>query len=133
MASAGAARYVAVVDDDAGACAGMARLLRAVGMRVDTYSSAEALLATGAAWSYDCLVLDVRLTGMSGLELQQQLSRTGVTVPAIIVSAHDDPLTREEARRNGAVAFFGKTEPGALVIDAIERHSAPARARLASR
>ena len=131
MGSARAACWVAVVDDDAGACTGMARLLRAVGMRVDTFSSAEALLEAGPRWPYDCFVLDVRLTGMTGLELQRRLTELDVTTPVVIVSAHDDPQTREEARRQGVVAFFGKTEPGSLVIDAIERHTA-ASVRLAS-
>jgi len=132
MTSARAACRVAVVDDDGGACTAMARLLRAVGMRVDTYSSAEALLEAGPRWPYDCFVLDVRLTGMTGLELHRRLLELQVHTPVVVVSAHDDPQTRDEARRQGAVAFFGKTEPGALVIDAIERHSAAGPARLAS-
>ena len=130
MATARADFWVAVVDDDGGACTAMARLLRAVGMRVDTYSSAEALLAAGPRWPYDCFVFDVRLTGMTGLELHRRMLELDVHTPVVVVSAHDDPQTRDEARRQGAVAFFGKTEPGSLVIDAIERHAgAPAEHR----
>ena len=132
MTSARAACWIAVVDDDGGACTAMARLLRACGMRVDTFSSAEALLEVGPRWPYDCFVLDVRMTGMTGLELQRRLAELQVTTPVVIVSAHDDPSTREEARRQGAVAFFGKTEPGSLVVDAIERHAGSRPARLAS-
>lgn len=114
---------VAIVDDDPGACAGMARLLRAVGMAVDTYPSAEALLAAPRLASYDGLVLDVRLGGISGLELHRQLVQRKLGIPVVFVSAHDDPQTRSDAQRLGCEAFFGKTEPGSRVIEAL-RHGA---------
>jgi FixJ family two-component response regulator len=86
------------------------------------------LLAAGPEWPYHCFVLDVRLPGMSGLELHRFLVRRQVRTPVVIVSADDDPQTREQARRQGAVAFFGKTESGALLIDTIERHADACRA-----
>ena len=110
---------VAVVDDDPGACAGMARLLRAIGMQVDTYASGEDYLASPQLPTYDGLVLDVRMGGMSGLELQRQLCGRMPGLPVVFVTAHDDPGTRREAERQGCVAFFGKTESGNLVIDAL--------------
>lgn len=116
---AGASRYVALVDDDVGACVGLARLLRAVGMHVSTFSSAEGFLESGPPWPYDCLVLDVRLTGMSGLELLRRLDEWNVRLPVLMVSADDDPKTRDQARRLGALGFFYKTEPGDALIDAI--------------
>jgi len=115
-------RRIAVVDDDTGACTAMLRFLRACGMRVEGYSSAEAFLAAGACEQFDCLILDVCLPGMSGLELQRALAKRGPVPPAIMVSAHDDPHTREAALRQGAVEFFGKTDTGDSLIDAIERH-----------
>ena len=114
---------VAIVDDDPGACAGMARLLRAVGMTVDTYASAEALLAAPRLPSYDGLVLDVRLGGISGLDLQRQLVQRELCIPVVFVSAHDDPQTRGDVERLGCAAFFGKTEPGSRVIEALRQAS----------
>lgn len=110
---------VAIVDDDPGACAGMARLLRAAGMSVDTYASAEALLASARLAAYDGLILDVRLGGMSGLDLHRQLLKRGIRTPVVYVTAHDDPQTRGDAERQGCVAFFGKTESGSRVIEAL--------------
>ena len=110
---------IAIVDDDPGASAGMARLLRAVGMAVDTYPSAEALLAAARLRDYDALVLDVRLGGMSGIELHRLLLKRGIAVPVVYVTAHDDPQTRGDAERQGCVAFFGKTESGSRVIEAL--------------
>lgn len=124
---AGASRYVALVDDDPGACTGLARLLRAVGMHVAPFSSAEDLLASGPPWPYDCLVLDVRLTGMSGLELLHRLGEWNVRLPVLMVSADDDPKTRDEAKRLGAIGFFYKTDPGDALIDAISGVSGTAR------
>ena len=118
MESGGQLR-IAVIDDDPGACAGMARLLRAIGMQVDTYASGEQYLASRQIHTYDGLVLDVRMGGMSGLELQRQLCGRIPGLPVVFVTAHDDPGTRREAERQGCVAFFGKTESGDLVIDAL--------------
>lgn len=110
---------IAIVDDDPGASAGMARLLRAAGMAVDTYASAEALLAAARLMDYDAMVLDVRLGGMSGIELHRLLRKREIAVPVVYVTAHDDPQTRGDAERQGCVAFFGKTESGSLVIAAL--------------
>ena len=121
-------RYVALVDDDVSACLGLARLLRACDMHVATFPSAEDFIAAGPPWTFDCLVLDLRLGGMSGLELQRLLRKWQVALPVFVVSADDDPKTREEAKSLGALAFFHKTEPGEGLIDAIEhlRPAAPA-------
>lgn len=122
---------IAVVDDDPGACAGMARLLRAIGMQVDTYASGEEYLASPQIHTYDRLVLDVRMGRMSGLELQRQLCGRIPGLPVVFVTAHEDPGTRREAERQGCVAFFGKTESGNLVIDALR--NAATRYRSTSR
>src|SRR5262245_15645291 len=81
--------------------------------------------------TYDRLVLDVRMGRMSGLELQRQLCGRIPGLPVVFVTAHEDPGTRREAERQGCVAFFGKTESGNLVIDALR--NAAARYRSTSR
>lgn len=123
-----AAILVAIVDDDPGASAGMARLLRTVGMTVDSFDSAEALLASARLAAYDALILDVRLGGMSGLDLHRQLLKRDLRMPVVYVTAHDDPQTRGDAERQGCVAFFGKTASGSHVIEALRTGASRYRA-----
>ena len=113
--------YVAVVDDDEGFCRSLGRLLRAAGMQPITYSSAEAFLADRKRPQFDCLVLDVQLGGMSGIELGRRLAGEGHHAPFIYMTAHDLPETRAGAEAAGCAAFFRKTDPGADVLDAIRR------------
>ncbi|HKP03787.1 MAG TPA: response regulator [Chthoniobacterales bacterium] len=116
--------YVAVVDDDEKVCQSFGRLLRAAGFQSITYSSAEAFLADTKQPRFDCLVLDIQLDGMSGLELAQQLKANGGSPPFIFITAHDDPNARGEAEASGCAAYFQKTDSGADVLDAIRRAAA---------
>jgi FixJ family two-component response regulator len=111
--------YVAVVDDDESACRALSRLLRAEGMQPVVYPSAEAFLADAKRPGFDCLVLDIQLGGMSGLELHQQLKAAGSSTPVVYITAHDAPEFREPAQALGCAAFFAKTAPGRNVIQAI--------------
>jgi FixJ family two-component response regulator len=113
--------YVAVVDDDENLCRSFARLLRAAGMQPITYRSAEAFLADAKHPKFDCLVLDIQLAGMSGLDLQKQLATTGRAAPIIFITAHDEPGVREQALAAGCVGYFHKTDPGDEVLQAIRR------------
>jgi FixJ family two-component response regulator len=113
--------YVAVVDDDESFCRSLGRLLRAAGMQPITYSSAEAFLADTKHPLFDCLVLDVNLGEMSGIELGQRLVAEGRAAPFICITAHEDPETRALAEAAGCAAFFRKIDSGAAVIDAIRR------------
>ncbi len=84
--------YVAVVDDDQSVCRSFARLLRSAGIQPITYASAEAFLADSKRPQFDCMVFDVQLGGMSGIELAQVLAATEVgRAPVIYITAHDDP------------------------------------------
>lgn len=117
--------YVAVVDDDESLCRSLGRLLRGSGIQPITYSSAEAFLADTKHPQFDCLVLDIQLGGMSGIELQKHLAASGSHTPVIFITAHDEDSVREEARAGGCAAFFRKTEPGASVLKAIRLAVAP--------
>lgn len=112
---------VAVVDDDENLCRSLARLLRAAGMQPITYLSAEAFLADTKHPQFDCLLLDVQLTGMSGIELQRQLAATGTTAPIIFITAHDDAQVREQAHAAGCAGYFRKTDSGSDVLEGIRR------------
>jgi len=111
--------YVAVVDDDESVCRSLARLLRASGIHAVSYPSAELFLADTGRPKFDCLVLDVMLTGMSGIELHRQLKAIGSTTPVIYITAHDDPATRQKAVATGCAAYFRKNDPGEAVLKAI--------------
>jgi FixJ family two-component response regulator len=116
--------YVGIVDDDENFSRSLGRLLRAAGIQVITYTSAEAFLADRKHPQFDCLVLDVQLGGMSGLELGRRLAADGAYAPFIYLTGHDDPETRAGAEATGCAAFFRKTDPGADVLDAIRRVAA---------
>lgn len=113
--------YVAVIDDDESLCRSLGRLLRAVGIQSVTYSSAEAFLADGKAPQFDCLVLDIELGGMSGIELNQQLTASGSTTPVVFNTAHDEPEIREQAIQSGCAGFLRKTASGQTILDTIAR------------
>jgi FixJ family two-component response regulator len=113
--------YVAVVDDDESLCRSLARLLRAAGIQPVTYPSAEAFLADTRRPQFDCLVLDIQLGGMSGLELHRELVAAGSKTPVVYITAHEEPAAREKAWANGCVAFFNKNESGQAILEAIRR------------
>jgi FixJ family two-component response regulator len=119
--SSSAPLYVAVVDDDEDVCRSLGRLLRAAGMQPITYHSAEAFLADSKHPAFDCLVLDVQLGGMSGLELSERLAAEGGHTPFICITAHDEAEVRARAAAAGCAAFFRKTDSGADVLAAIRR------------
>ncbi len=99
---------VAIVDDDTSVCRALARLLRAHGLAVDTYGSARAFLDALRGPAPACLVVDLQMPGMTGLELQQQLAADGFQIPVIVITAHDAPETRRQCLARGAVAYLVK-------------------------
>ncbi len=94
--------------------------MRTAGHDVRAFASAEEFLDDFDPETFGCLVLDVRMLGMSGQELQAELVARGVRLPIIVVSADDDPETRRAAHRMNAAAFFRKPVDGSALLDAIE-------------
>jgi FixJ family two-component response regulator len=115
-----ASLHVAVVDDDENLRRSFARLLRAAGMRPITYGSAEAFLADTMRPRLDCLVLDVELPGMSGLELQEKLSAEGNETTILFITAYDNVRARAAALAMGCAGYFRKGDSGKEVLDAIK-------------
>jgi len=113
--------YVAVVDDDESVCRSLGRLLRAAGLQPITYDSAESFLADKNHPLFGCLVLDIQLGAMSGIELAQKLVAEGKCTPTIFITAHDDPEARREAETTGCAAYFRKTDSGNEVLEAIRK------------
>jgi FixJ family two-component response regulator len=121
--------YIAVVDDDDSVCRSFGRLLRTAGFQPVTYASAEAFLEDTKRPRFDCLVLDIQLGGISGLELSQRLSALHDSTPVVFITAHDDPGVRVQAEASGCAGYFRKTDPGALVLAAITRAVNPEKTK----
>lgn len=112
---------VVVVEDDDGMRKALDRLLRAAGYQPLLFSSAEAFLGTATAHLAACLVLDIRLPGLSGLELHRRLAASGRVPPVIFITAQDDDAAREEARQLECLAYFRKPFEGVALLDAIRQ------------
>jgi FixJ family two-component response regulator len=112
-------RVVCIVDDDASLRRSLRNLLMSVGFEVETFQSAEAFLESAHRQNTGCMVLDLRMTGMSGLELLRNLAATGSRIPVIVLTAHGDEDTRQRSLQAGAVAFLAKPFQSAALVDAV--------------
>jgi FixJ family two-component response regulator len=112
-------RTIAIVDDNPSMLQGLNRLLSAHGFRVQTFASAELFLEGIAKCEAECLVLDVHLGGISGIDLQRQLISAGRDLPVIVMTAIDNEATREAAFDAGCIAYLRKPFLAKLLIDAI--------------
>ena len=99
---------VSVVDDDESMRRMLSRGIEAAGFEVVLYNSAEEFLSSGSIDESECLVLDVDLPGMNGIELQQHLNESGTDISIIFMSGYADELTRKRALEAGAAGFFSK-------------------------
>ena len=114
-------RLVAVVDDDISVRESLESLIRSVGMQVKVFASAEEFLSAAHNGIADCVVLDVRLPGMSGLELHRYLLGQNCKLPAIFISAHaSDDRARLEARSDWTVAYLTKPFGEDEFLDAVD-------------
>jgi two-component system, LuxR family, response regulator FixJ len=112
---------VFIVDDDAAVRNSLRLLVKSVGLSAAVFASAQELLASYDPHQPGCLVLDVRMPGMSGLELQQQLNLRGAVIPVIFISGHGDIPMAVEAMQNGAFDFLQKPFRDQDLIDRIQR------------
>ena len=119
--------YIAIVEDDESLCRSFNRLLRAAGFQGVTYPSAEAYLADAKRPRFDCLLLDIELPGISGLELHRRLVSLGSVTPVIYLTAHEDPDTEALAQAAGCAGYFSKTESGHRVMESIKKALAAAQ------
>lgn len=111
---------VFVVDDEPTVCASVKRLVRSVGIEVQTYSSAQEFLRGKRPDVPGCLVLDVRLPDLSGLDLQQELAKANITLPIIFVTGHGDIPMSVRAMKAGAVEFLTKPFREQDLLEAIQ-------------
>jgi FixJ family two-component response regulator len=114
-------RLVSIVDDDESLRRSVKNLLTSVGFQVETFASAEAFLQSAHRADTRCVVLDLRMPGMSGLDLLTHLAATGSPIPVVILTAHSDDEARRRMLQAGAVAFLGKPFHGEALLGAVRR------------
>jgi len=110
---------VCIIDDDESVRRAFERLLVSAGFPARTFRDSAAFLHSDAVATGICVISDVKMHGMTGLELQRRLLANGVRVSMIFVTAHDTPEARKEAREAGAIAYFRKPVDDQALIDAI--------------
>ena len=112
---------ISVVDDDQSVRESLARLIRSVGFSVQVFGSAEEFLSSNRGRLADCLILDIRMPGMNGLELQRELSATDRELPVVFITAHgSDAEVRARALAAGAVDYLLKPLKEEEVLKAID-------------
>lgn len=116
-----AEKTVYVVDDNAAVRRFLSGLIRSVGLRVETYATAQEFLDVYEAGSPGCLLLDIRMPGMSGLELQAELKTRKIDIPIIILTGHGDVKVAVHAMKAGAVDFIEKPFSNELLLHAVQK------------
>src|ERR1700693_3861784 len=112
-------KFVAIVDDDDSMRGAVQALLKAVGFSSWAFESAEAFLGSGHQHETACLIADIRMPGMSGLELQARLNAEHCRIPTIFITAHGDEEMRFQALRAGAVEFLPKPFDDEILIESV--------------
>jgi FixJ family two-component response regulator len=121
MSRSGPRSTVFVVDDDDDLRVAIAELLRAAGMRAETFATAQEFLRRERGDGPTCLVLDLQLPGMSGLDVQRELARSGDSVPIIFLTGHGDIPATVQAMKSGAAEFLTKPFQDEHLLDAIRQ------------
>jgi FixJ family two-component response regulator len=111
---------IAVVDDDEAVREATESLIRSVGFKAVVFPSAEDFLRSSHLRDTACLIVDVRMPGISGLELQRQLAAANYSIPIVFITAHGDADTRARALRAGAVAFLDKPFKDEVLLGAVQ-------------
>jgi FixJ family two-component response regulator len=112
-------KMVAVVDDDESFRGALQRLLKSAGLPVRSFASAEDFLKSGQQRDTGCLITDIRMPGMSGLDLQAKLNADHCPLPTIFITAHGDEKMRLQAMRGGAVKFLAKPFDDAILLESV--------------
>jgi FixJ family two-component response regulator len=124
-----ASRWIAIVDDDPSVLKALTRLLRGRAFHAKAYRSAQEFLATLPDGLPECLIVDLQMPEMTGLELHQHLTRRGIQIPTIIITAHGDIGVRERCESAGAIAFLSKPLQDTSLFAAIDDASTIVRNR----
>jgi len=112
-------KLVAIVDDDESMRGALHGLLKAVGLPAIAFASAEEFLKSGQQYQTSCLIADIRMPGMSGLDLQARLNSDRCKIPTIFITAHGDAKMRLQALREGAVEFLSKPFDDEALLESV--------------
>jgi FixJ family two-component response regulator len=115
-----ASPWIAIVDDDPSVLKALARLLKARAFETRTYTSARDFLKVLPDGAPECLIVDLQMPEMTGLELQRHLTRNGIQIPTIVITAHNEAGARERCESAGAVAFLSKPLQDTSLLAAID-------------
>ena len=119
MSSEHSSRLIAIVDDDQSVQSALQDLIESEGLSTLCFGSAEQFLDSGAQHTAGCLIADIRMPGMSGIELQAKLKADRCRVPIIFITAHGDVKMRIQAMRDGAVEFLTKPFDNAVLLETV--------------
>jgi FixJ family two-component response regulator len=119
MAINGNNKTVAIVDDDDAVRVALEGLLRSAGLTARAFESAEGFIESGQQHQTACLITDIRMPGMSGLELQAKLNAEGCRIPIVFITAHGDAKMRMQALRAGAVEFLAKPFDDEALLESV--------------
>jgi FixJ family two-component response regulator len=119
MTIQGKSQLVAIVDDDDSVRIALEGLLRSAGLTAQAFESAEEFIKSGQQRQTACLISDIRMPGMSGLELQAKLNAEHCTIPIVFITAHGDAKMRMQALRAGAVEFLAKPFDDEALLDSV--------------
>ena len=119
MSSQQSSRFIAIVDDDRSVQIALQDLIESEGLSPLCFNSAEQFLDSGAQHKAVCLIVDIRLAGMSGLELQTKLKAERCRIPIVFITAHGDAKMRTQAMRDGAVKFLVKPFDNTVLLEAV--------------
>jgi FixJ family two-component response regulator len=111
---------IAIVDDDESVRIALAGLVRSLGYQARSFASADAFLGCGEVQDFDCLITDIQMPGMSGIELQQQLAASNHPLPVIMITARPELALEERALAGGAVTLLRKPFGAAAIIDCLQ-------------
>ncbi len=116
-----AAPLVSIIDDDESLRLALVGLVRSLGYEARGFESAEAFLQSGVLASCACVVSDIQMPGMSGIELKQHLTVENIALPMVMITARPDPSLEEKARAAGAVGFLKKPFEASALIACLDR------------
>ncbi|HKB68691.1 MAG TPA: response regulator transcription factor [Pyrinomonadaceae bacterium] len=119
MAIQGNSKLIAIVDDDAAVRVALEGLLRSAGLSARAFDSAETFIESGQQFQTGCLIADIRMPGMSGLELQAKLNSEQCRIPIVFITAHGDAQMRVQALRAGAVEFLAKPFNDEVLLETV--------------
>lgn len=111
---------ISIIDDDESVRTATASLVRSLGMAASTFASAEEFLGSSQLGETDCVITDVQMPGMGGMELQSRLRRDGIALPLIFITAFPEERLRQQAAAGGAIGFLAKPFDGGEMIACLD-------------